>query len=58
MQSDPELKNVTIIARGAFDRNELESIILPQNLINIGDEAFSGNKLTSITIPNSVTIIG
>ena len=58
MQSDPELKNVTIIAKRAFEKDSLESIILPHNLIKIGDEAFSNNKLTSVNIPNSVTSIG
>ena len=57
MQSDPELKNVTIIAKRAFENDSLESIILPQNLIKIGDRAFYNNNLTSITIPNSITSI-
>ena len=58
MQSDPELKNVTIIANEAFRYRSLKSIVLPNNLIKIGDYAFSSNKLTSVTIPNSVTSIG
>ena len=58
MQSDPELKNVTIIANEAFKNRSLKSIVLPNNLIKIGDYAFSNNKLTSVTIPNSVTSIG
>ena len=58
MQSDPELQNVTIIAKRAFEKGSLKSIVLPNNLTKIGNEAFSSNKLTSITIPSSVTSIG
>ena len=50
MQSDPELKNVTIIAHEAFKNRSLKSIVLPNNLIKIGNYAFYGNKLTSVTI--------
>ena len=50
MQSDPELKNVTIIANEASKNRSLKSIVLPNNLIKIGDYAFYGNKLTSVTI--------
>ena len=58
MQSDPELKNVTIIVNEAFRNRSLKSIVLPNNLIKIDDEAFQYNKLTSVTIPNRVTSIG
>ena len=58
MQSDPELKNVTIIANEAFRNRSLKSIILPNNLTKIGNSAFYNNQLTSVTIPNSVTSIG
>ena len=58
MQSDPELKNITIIANEAFRNRSLKSIVLPNNLTKIGDYAFYGNQLTSVTIPNSVTSIG
>ena len=58
MQSDPELKNVTIIANEAFRYRSLKSIVLPNNLIKIGDYAFEYNNLTSVNIPNSVTSIG
>lgn len=46
MQSDPELKNVTIIANEAFKNRSLKSIVLPNNLIKIGDNAFNVNQLT------------
>ena len=58
MQSDPELKNVTIIANEVFRDRSLKSIVLPNNLTKIGDYAFFINKLTSVTIPNRVTSIG
>ena len=58
MQSDPELKNVTIIANEAFRDKSLKSIVLPNNLTKIGKNAFFNNKLTSVTIPNRVTSIG
>ena len=58
MQSDPELKNVTIIANEAFRYRSLKSIVLPNNLTKIGDYAFESNNLTSVTIPNRVTSIG
>ena len=57
MQSDPELKEVTIIGKRAFYKGSLTSIILPNNLERIGNRAFMENELTSVTIPNSVTII-
>ena len=50
MQSDPELKNVTIIANEASKNRSPKSIVLPNNLIKIGDQAFYGNNLTSVTI--------
>ena len=58
MQSDPELKEVTIIGKRAFYKGSLTSIILPDNLERIGNDAFMYNELISITIPNSVTSIG
>ena len=58
MQSDPELQNVTIIAKRAFENGSLKSIVLPNNLTKIGERAFAYNQLTSVTIPNSVTSIG
>ena len=58
MQSDPELKNVTIIASEAFRNRSLKSIVLPNNLTKIGNYAFADNQLTSVTIPNRVTSIG
>ena len=57
MQSDPELKNVTIIANEAFRNRSLKSIVLPNHLTKIGYNAFANNQLTSVNIPNSVTNI-
>ena len=55
MQSDPELKNVTIIANEAFRNRSLKSIVLPNNLIKIGDYAFQSNELTTIHAVNPPT---
>ncbi len=51
---------VKSLAYGAFnDAVNLESIVLPESLIEIENEVFLGcTKLKSIVIPNSVTSIG
>lgn len=50
---------VTSVARWAFSWTEVESVSLPNTLINIESEAFYvANYLTAITIPESVTEIG
>lgn len=41
-----------------FWRSQLESVTLPDTLINIGKYAFSNSSLKSIEIPNSVKNIG
>ena len=47
-----------ILGFGAFFRNQLTSVIIPDGVTTIGAEAFSNNQLTNVTIPNSVTTIG
>lgn len=51
---------VEIICDGAFkDCDNLEEIVMPKNLKNIGDEAFYGcSGLSELTLPNSLTKIG
>ena len=50
---------VTTIARRAFSWTEVESVSLPNTLINFESEAFYvADKLTAITIPESVREIG
>jgi len=49
--------NVTSIRFLALTLKQLESVILPNNLITIGAAAFRNNQLTSVTIPNNVTTI-
>ena len=43
---------------GAFSRNLLTDVILPEGLTYVGGRAFEYNPLKSIYIPNSVTYIG
>ena len=42
----------------AFRYNAMTSIVIPDNIVSIGDEAFRANYLTSVTIPASVESIG
>ncbi len=49
---------VTSIGLGAFYRNQLTSVMMPDSVNNIGNHAFDDNQLTTVTIPNSVTSIG
>ena len=49
---------VSAIGDNAFSFKDIESIILPDSIIEIERVAFSGNKLKSITIPNNVIYIG
>ena len=67
MQADPVLKNVTAIGSYAFeDKKKLITVVLPNNLLTIGDRAFANDFFTvestmyeiKINIPNKVTHIG
>jgi len=67
MQADPVLKNVTAIGNYAFeDKKSLITVVLPENLLTIGDRAFATDFFTAesilneiiIPIPNKVTHIG
>jgi len=49
---------VSAIGDNAFVFKDIESIILPDSIIEIERAAFSGNKLNSITIPDNVIYIG
>ena len=67
MRADPVLKNVTAIGNYAFeDKKKLITVVLPNNLLTIGDRAFANDFFTvestmyeiKINIPNKVTHIG
>ena len=50
---------VKIIGRGAFEKSEIERVIIPDSVTSISNSAFWDCKsLTSISIPNGVTSIG
>ena len=47
------------IAGGVFKNNsKISEVILPNELLSIGDNAFKGTALSTVTIPKSVTKIG
>lgn len=47
------------IAGGVFkNNNKISEVILPNELLSIGDNAFRGTALSTVTIPRSVTKIG
>ena len=50
--------SVTAIGEGAFEFNDLTSVVIPDGVTTIGDYAFYSNNLTSVVIPDSVTTIG
>lgn len=45
---------VRMINDGAFENMDLESVILPNFIINIGSDAFSGNHFTSVELPEGL----
>lgn len=49
---------VKSIGAAAFHRLDLESVIIPDSVVEIGMKSFGGNKLTDIKIPDSVVKIG
>ena len=49
---------INTIGGGAFEKSEIESIILPETLITIQNNAFRSSNLTGIRIPKSVKFIG
>ena len=50
--------DTTTIGVGAFEGNQLTSVVIPNSVTTIGNNAFNENNLTSVVIPNSVTTIG
>ncbi|MDR0387171.1 MAG: leucine-rich repeat domain-containing protein, partial [Treponema sp.] len=49
---------VTAIGEGAFANANLDKVVLPGNLVFIGNKAFTGNWLRDIAVPDTVTFIG
>jgi len=49
---------VTIIGPGAFSKNQLTGVTIPDSVTTIEYRAFRQNQLTDVTIPESVTTIG
>lgn len=58
IELDGIVRPVTSIGFGAFDRNNLTSLVIPDSVTDIADYAFLGNKLTNAVIPDSVNRIG
>ena len=56
----PQIQGMPVIGigLGAFARNHLTSVNIPDSVTYIGDNAFVDNQLTNVTIPASVTTIG
>ena len=50
--------NVSKIGVGAFYKNDLTLVRIPEGVMEIAKQAFQGNNLSSIEIPNSVKVIG
>jgi len=50
--------NLTKIDYAAFAYNNLETVLFPSKLTNIGNYSFGSNILTNITLPSSITSIG
>lgn len=48
-------RKVTKIKEGAFCDKNIEELILPEGLKQIGSKAFANNRLTAVFIPSSVT---
>lgn len=53
-----EIGVVTRISAHSFDADRLNSVVIPDSIISIGDYAFRNNRLTNIVIPISTTYIG
>lgn len=55
---DKKLEKDKIGAYCFSDLNSLATLVLPDNIIEIGEYAFQSTALVSITIPNTVKLIG
>ena len=41
-----------------YDSNDLETVMIPEGVVSIGERAFARSKIKSITIPERLTFIG
>ena len=55
--ADLEERGDFFILNGAFSRNELTSLDLPEGVIYVDSTAFSYNELTSVKFPKTITLI-
>lgn len=51
-------EGVEIISERVFQNMDIESVLLPSTLIEIGSHAFSNNQIKELIIPKNVSIIG
>jgi intracellular septation protein A len=52
------MKSHTIIKKGQFENQKLQSVTIPDSITSIRDRAFMGNEIISLEIPNNVKSIG
>ena len=54
----PKIDNINTIPDNFLRDGELQTVIIPNTIIQISNYAFDNNKITRLTIPNSVIEIG
>lgn len=58
VEYDSKTYKITGISISSFEDYDIQSLVLPSNLVSIGEKAFKGTNLKEITLPNTVTNIG
>ena len=54
----PKIDNINTIPDNFLSNGDLQTIIIPNTIIQISNYAFNNNQITRLTIPNSVIEIG